>query len=61
MLQFSENVLYAVRALKKQTEDLVISGSVRDMEQYKFLMGRLEGYKFVEDAILALLKKNPED
>jgi len=61
MLQFSESVLYAIRALKKQTEDLVITGSVRDMEQYKFLMGRLEGYKFVEDAILALLKKNPEE
>jgi len=24
-------------------------------------MGRLEGYKFVEDLILDLLKKNPED
>jgi hypothetical protein len=25
------------------------------------LMGRIEGYKFVEDAIAELLKKNPED
>jgi hypothetical protein len=40
---------------------MVVSGSVRDMEQYKFLMGRIEGYKFVEDAVVALLKKNPED
>jgi hypothetical protein len=31
------------------------------MEQYGQLMGRLEGYKFVEDLILDLLKKNPED
>lgn len=61
MLQFSESVLHAIRALKKQTEEMVITGTVRDMEQYRFLMGRLEGYKFVEDAILALLKKNPDN
>jgi len=28
------------------------------MEHYKFLMGRIEGYKFVEMAISDLLKKN---
>lgn len=61
MLQFSENVLLAVRSLRKQTEEMVINGAVRDMEQYKFLMGRIEGYRFVEDAILALLKKNPDN
>jgi hypothetical protein len=61
MLQFSESVLHAVRILKKQTEEMVITGTVRDMEQYKFLMGRLEGYKFVESAILALLKENPDN
>lgn len=60
MLQFSESVLHAVRILKKQTEEMVVTGTVRDMEQYKFLMGRLEGYKFVEAAILALLKENPD-
>ena len=61
MLQFSESVLHAVRALKKQTEEMVITGTVRDMEQYKLLMGRLEGYKFVETAILAILKENPDN
>jgi hypothetical protein len=61
MLQFSESVLHAIRALRKQTEEMVISGAVRDMEQYKFLLGRIEGYKFVEDAIMALLKKNPDN
>jgi hypothetical protein len=29
------------------------------MEQYKFLMGRLEGYRFVEEAVKELLNKNP--
>jgi hypothetical protein len=30
------------------------------MEHYKFLMGRIEGCKFVEDDVLSLLKKNPD-
>jgi hypothetical protein len=61
MLQFSESVLHAIRSLRKQTEEMVVSGAVRDMEQYKFLMGRIEGYKFVEAEVISLLKKNPED
>jgi hypothetical protein len=33
---------------------------VKDMEQYKFLMGRLEGYKFVEMEVQHLLNKNQD-
>jgi hypothetical protein len=60
MLEFAEKVLYTVRTLRKQSEELVVSGGVKDMEHYKFLMGRIEGYKFVENEVLALLKKNPD-
>jgi hypothetical protein len=60
MLEFTEKVLYAVRNLRKQSEEMIVSGGVKDMEHYKFLMGRIEGYKFVENEILALLKKNPD-
>jgi hypothetical protein len=60
MLEFSEKVLHSIRTLRKQSEELVVSGGVKDMEHYKFLMGRIEGYKFVENEILALLKKNPD-
>jgi hypothetical protein len=35
---------------------MILTGGVRDMEQYKFLMGRLEGYKFVEEVIQSLLR-----
>lgn len=59
MLEFTEKVLHSVRALRKQSEEMVVSGGVKDMEHYKFLMGRIEGYKFVENEILDLLKKNP--
>ena len=58
MLEFSETVLTTIRRLEKQTGDMLLSGSVRDMEQYKFLMGRLEGFRFVEAAIKELLNKD---
>jgi len=61
MLEFAEKTLIAVRGLRRQTEDLLISGSVKDMEQYRFLMGRLEGYKFVEMEIQSLLDKSNKE
>ena len=60
MLEFAEKVLFATKRLRDDTERLVVNGAVKDMEQYKFLMGRLEGYRFVEEAIKDLLEKNPD-
>ena len=58
MLEFAEETLIAIKTLRRRTEDLIISGSVKDMEQYRFLMGRLEGFKFVEMEVQNLLNKN---
>jgi hypothetical protein len=60
MLEFAERTLIAVKGLRRQTEEILTSGNVKDMEQYKFLMGRLEGYKFVEMEIQHLLSKNQD-
>jgi hypothetical protein len=60
MLEFAERTLLVIKGLRRQTEDILVSGSVKDMEQYRFLMGRLEGYKFVEMEIQNLLGKNQE-
>lgn len=60
MLEFAEKTLIAVKKLRRQTEEILVSGNVKDMEQYKFLMGRLEGYKFVEMEIQNLLSKNQD-
>ena len=60
MLEFAERTLIAIKGLRRQTEDILISGNVKDMEQYKFLMGRLEGYKFVEMEVQDLLSKNQD-
>jgi hypothetical protein len=60
MLEFAERTLIAVKGLRRQTEEILTSGNVKDMEQYKFLMGRLEGYRFVREAVNGLLNKNPD-
>lgn len=60
MLEFAEKVLMSIKGLRRQTEELIVNGNVKDMEQYRFLMGRLEGYKFVEMEIQNLLDKNPD-
>lgn len=57
MLKFVEDLLHEVRKLRRETEDIVISGSVKNMEQYKQLMGRLEGYTFVEQIIQDALRR----
>jgi len=58
MLELVESIVVELRRLRASTEAIVVSGAVRDMEQYKQLMGRLEGYVFVEDAIRDLLKRH---
>jgi len=60
MLEFAERTLIAIKGLRRQTEDILVSGNVKDMEQYKFLMGRLEGYKFVEMEVQSLLSKDQD-
>jgi hypothetical protein len=60
MLEFAEKTLIAIKGLRRQTEEILVSGNVKDMEQYKFLMGRLEGYKFVEMEVQHLLSKNQD-
>ena len=57
MLEFTEALLHEIKILRQQTNQVILNGGVRDMEQYKFLMGRLEGYKFVEEAVQALLRR----
>jgi hypothetical protein len=58
MLEFTEKTLIAIKNLRHQTEALIVNGSVKDMEQYRFLMGRLEGFKFVEMEVQNLLNRD---
>jgi hypothetical protein len=60
MLEFAEKTLHSVRKLRQETQQIILAGNVRDMEQYKYLMGRLEGYTFVELEIKKLLEQHKE-
>lgn len=59
MLEFAEAVFSQIKRLRKESQEMILNGRVQNMEQYKFMMGRLEGFNFVEDAIQDLLKRNP--
>ena len=61
MLEFSEAVLKEIRKLRESSESIVLNGSIADMERYRFMMGRLEGLKLVEDSVRDLLKKHSDD
>jgi hypothetical protein len=61
MLEFAEAVLKQLRQLQADAKEIVLSGSVTDMERYRYLMGRLEGLKFSEDVVKDLLKKNSDE
>ena len=61
MLEFAERVLKEIRKLEKVTEAIVLSGTVQDMERYRFLMGRLEGIRLIEQTTRDQLKKYSEN
>ena len=61
MLEFAEAVLKEIRKLQDQSKQIVLNGTITDMERYRFMMGRLEGLRMVEDSVKELLKKITDD
>lgn len=62
MLEFAELILKEIRKLQEDSKAIVLNGTIADMERYRFMMGRLEGLKLVEEAVLNLNKRfNKED
>jgi len=61
MLDFAESVLKEIRKLRQSSEEMVLHGAIQDMERYRFMMGRLEGLKLVEDSVKRLLKSRTDD
>jgi hypothetical protein len=61
MLEFAEAVLREIRKLQDQSKMIVLNGTITDMERYRFMMGRLEGLRMVEDSVKELLKKITDD
>ena len=61
MLEVIEKALKEIQLVTKDTKNLVLNGTVADMERYRFLMGRLEGLRLSEDIIKQTLKEYSED
>lgn len=61
MLDFAERVLRDIKTLEKDTEALVLSGTLSDMERYRFLMGRLEGIRLSESVLRQRLKQHADE
>ena len=61
MLEFAEAVLKEIRNLRESSEDIILNGTIADMERYRYMMGRLEGLKLVEESVRALLKSRTDD
>lgn len=61
MLDFAEAVLKELRKLRQSSEEIILNGTIADMERYRFMMGRLEGLKLVEETVKELLKKRTQD
>ena len=61
MLEFANAVLKEIRNLRESSEDIILNGTIADMERYRYMMGRIEGLKLVEDSVKALLRSRTDD
>ena len=61
MLEVIEKALKEIQLVTKDTKNLVLNGTVADMERYRFLLGRLEGLRLSEEIIKQTLKEYSED
>ena len=61
MLEFAKAVLKEIRNLRDSSEDIILNGTIADMERYRYMMGRIEGLKLVEDSVKALLRSRTDD
>lgn len=61
MRTFAESVLRELEKTIRDTENLVLGGGVTDMERYRFLMGRLEGLRFSQQAVKDIMKRHTDD
>ena len=59
MLELVEELLRQLRRLEADAIEIVLNGSISDMERYRYMMGRIEGIRFSQEAVKDLLKKNP--
>lgn len=60
-LYIAEKTLREIRKAKEGVENVLLSGGIKNMEQYQFLMGELSGLTSIEQLLQDLLKGDDND
>ena len=61
IITLSDKIRRIIRHKKTQINDIVTSGSAKDMEQYRHLIGQLDALNFIEQELSDLLEKQEND
>lgn len=61
IIVLSDKIRKIIREKKVQLTDLITSGSAKDMEQYKHLIGQLDALNFIEQELSNLLDEQEND
>ena len=61
IITLSDKIRRIIRDKKTQINDIVTSGSAKDMEQYKHLIGQLDALNFIEQELSNLLDEQEND
>ena len=61
IITLSDKIRKILRDKKAQLNDIVTSGSAKDMEQYRHLIGQLDALNFIEQELNNLLEKQEND
>ena len=61
IITLSDKIRRILRDKKTQINDIVTSGSAKDMEQYRHLIGQLDALNFIEQELSNLLEKQEND
>ena len=61
IITLSDKIRRIIRDKKTQITDIVTSGSAKDMEQYRHLIGQLDALNFIEQGLSDLLEKQEND
>jgi hypothetical protein len=61
MLEFADAVLKEIRKLRSAAEEIILNGTISDMERYRYMMGRLEGLKLAEQSVKDLLETRTDN
>ena len=61
IITLSDKIRKIIRDKREQLTELITSGSAKDMEQYRHLIGQLDALNFIEQELSNLLDEQEND